>query len=488
MKTIRRYWLLLLLLIAALVVGPTSFLYADDANQGDDNEQPEGSDFISDEVLVQLQSPGALDSFLADYSLSLIDQFGTRPIYRLRITTGVEPPAQAETLLNDSRVVFAEPNFFGATPESDRRRGGWSVGGDDIAFVAQWAPNTIRLVEAHEITRGSDTVVAVLDTGIDRDHPAFAGVLLPGFDFVDFDDDPSEEGTRDNIGYGHGTHVAGLVRLVAPDAKLLPVRVLDPEGVGNIWVLAEGLAYAADPDGNPMTDDGADVINLSLSTTRPTRLVDELLDELTCDVDDDDTNRLVNDDSDDDTGGDDSDDDIGGDDSGDDTGGDDTGGDDSGSNPGNDASDDDDCPYFGGIIVVAGAGNTGTGEPQYPAAEDVDGLLAVGASTQADTLATFSTHGSWVDLAAPGQGILSTVPDSNYGTWSGTSMSAPMIAGTAALVRSQSPTLDAVSVASRIVNSATPICAPLNRLDAAAALGVSIGQTSSCLVFLPMAQ
>jgi subtilisin family serine protease len=81
--------------------------------------------------------------------------------------------------------------------------------------------------------------------------------------------------------------------------------------------------------------------------------------------------------------------------------------------------------------------------------------------------------------------MLSTVPDNNYGTWSGTSMAAPLVAGTAALVRAQFPTLDAAGVADRIRNNAAPICAPLNRLDAAAALDNTRAQATPCRVFLP---
>ena len=70
-------------------------------------------------------------------------------------------------------------------------------------------------------------------------------------------------GTAANLGFGHGTHVAGLVALTAPDAKIVPYRVLDENGEGNVWVLAEALLRAIDPDGNPAKDDGAHVINIS---------------------------------------------------------------------------------------------------------------------------------------------------------------------------------------------------------------------------------
>ena len=75
-------------------------------------------------------------------------------------------------------------------------------------------------------------MIAVLDTGVDLNHPAFAGKLVQGKDFVDNDDDPSEVGTlRINPTYGHGTHVAGIIALMAPTAKIMPIRVLDQNGI-----------------------------------------------------------------------------------------------------------------------------------------------------------------------------------------------------------------------------------------------------------------
>ena len=101
-----------------------------------------------------------------------------------------------------------------------------------------------------------------------------------------------------------------------------------------IWVLAEGLRYAVDPDGNPNTNDGATVINLSLGTLRRTQLLEQIVAEVACANDDDD-----------------------------------------------DDDDDDRCHTTGGAVVVAAAGNSGDSMPQYPAAEAVEGTVAVAAST-----------------------------------------------------------------------------------------------------------
>src|SRR4029079_13408212 len=135
-------------------------------------------------------------------------------------------------------------------------------------FMRQYFPQRIRLNEAFaaagtkgiRVDNGQPVVVAVLDTGIDLDHPAFAGRLVPvsdRWDFVDRDNDPSEVGQlRVDAAYGHGTHVAGIVSLVVPDAKIMPLRILDREGTGDAWRLVAALIWAA--------NHGADVANLSV--------------------------------------------------------------------------------------------------------------------------------------------------------------------------------------------------------------------------------
>ncbi|MCX7924238.1 MAG: S8 family serine peptidase, partial [Fimbriimonadales bacterium] len=92
-----------------------------------------------------------------------------------------------------------------------------------------------------------------------------------------------------------------------------------------------------------------------------------------------------------------------------------------------------------GCLVVAAAGNNGSNAPFYPAS--YENVVAVAATDPNDYLTSFSQYGAWVDIAAPGQAILSTVPGGGYESWSGTSMACPHVAGAAALIWSRVPSL-----------------------------------------------
>ncbi|MFO1288804.1 MAG: S8 family serine peptidase, partial [Rubrivivax sp.] len=219
---------------------------------------------VPGEILLKLRTADALPALLSKYSLTLAARFGARPIFRVQVIGAASVEKTLDALAAEPAVLIAERNFVHSSPEA-RRNLPWTIGAAS-AYQAQWAPDALRLPQAQALATGRGVRVAVLDTGVDFTHPALAGRLLPGRDFVDGDLDASEAGTPANLGFGHGTHVAGLVALVAPAAQIVPLRVLDAEGNGNAWVLAEALLHAVDPDGNPATDDGAHVINRSLGS------------------------------------------------------------------------------------------------------------------------------------------------------------------------------------------------------------------------------
>ena len=332
-------------------------------------------------------------------------------IYLLEITDGSSTKDKLDEIIGDQlRIVeYAEPNFFAEAPEAARRHRAFptndAVPTDDRYSQFPYAASALNLSSAHAVSKGEGTTVAVVDTGAQLGHPAlktnFDGVAR--YDFVDDDKNPSEpsfardEVSRNNEVVGHGTHVAGIVDLVAPKAKIMPLRVLDREGYGTSFHIAEAISFA---DSN-----GADVINLSLGMPDPTLLglaPPKLLREKVLEA------------------------------------------------------------IRDGAVVVAAAGNYNNFVPTYPAArgstaDDDDGLLAVTSVNWKERKSDFANYGLWVDIAAPGENILSTYPLSTYAYWSGTSMAAPFLSGQATLIHSVEGSLDPAGIEVKIRCSARPI-------------------------------
>jgi subtilisin family serine protease len=149
------------------------------------------------EVVVQLATGVNASAFASAQGLVLLDQFGTRPIHRLRLGTPGDVEAVAATLATLPEVVFAEPDFAGETPESVKNSI-WLIGNSEAEYVEQWAPDALRLAGAHQRSTGRGVRVAVLDTGVELTHPSLAPRLLRkrngalvGRDFVDNDANPS---------------------------------------------------------------------------------------------------------------------------------------------------------------------------------------------------------------------------------------------------------------------------------------------------------
>ena len=125
--------------------------------------------------------------------------------------------------------------------------------------------NQIKLPQGQRLAPklGGGVKVAVIDTGVALEHPALAGHLAPSSewkDFVDGDAYPNDtEGAGSNASFGHGTAVAGIILQVAPQATILPIRVLAPDGQGDVTNVVAGIDWAIQR--------GADVINLSLGAS-----------------------------------------------------------------------------------------------------------------------------------------------------------------------------------------------------------------------------
>lgn len=152
--------------------------------------------------------------------------------------------------------------------------GDWSEG----QYAAQDALAPLELALAHGRARASGVRVGVLDTGVDPQHPHLAGRLelrsvagLPAVTEADNGLDDDGDGHVDE-GYGHGTHVAGTVATVAPEAIVVPFKVFGLDGQGDEFMLAVGLRACLEA--------GVDVVNLSLRLSADSPVIDALLDEL----------------------------------------------------------------------------------------------------------------------------------------------------------------------------------------------------------------
>ena len=238
---------------------------------------------------------------------------------------------------------------------------------------------------------GEGVMVGIIDTGIDYTHPALGGgfgsgyKVIGGYDICNHDADPMDDN-------GHGTHVAGIVAGnseqitgVAPGANLMAFKVLDNEGSGWTSDVIRGIEMAVDPDDDPLTDDGVDVINMSLghSSRNP--------EDPDC--------QAVN------------------------------------------------TAFEAGVICVVSAGNDGLdGYESIGAPALAHGAIAVGAVEKDRSIAYFSSMGPAginetikPDLVAPGVDIASSDLGWLRMTHSGTSMASPHVAGVAALVCEKYP-------------------------------------------------
>lgn len=283
----------------------------------------------------------------------------------------------------------------------------WSGYADQQAAVA------VRLPEAHTVSCGGG-IVALLDTGVDPEHPLLAGALVPGYDFLvdeagvasewsgldqslrpiveqalapaaaaslaaavagqgdavlgdpiapilDQSVRPIVEDLHLPAAFGHGTMVAGLVRLTAPGARLMALRVFDATGSGDSYAVVRAIYYAV--------DHGAAVINMSFSLAAPSKELREAV------------------------------------------------------------------AYARrrGATTVAAAGNRGERTLVFPAGYAA--TIGVAASTDSDELADFSNFGAQLAVvAAPGAGVVSAFPGGLHAAGWGTSFSTPFVSGVAALL------------------------------------------------------
>lgn len=224
-----------------------------------------GGDFEPDRVAVRLLPDMNIADINSQYGTTVVQSVPERQLFLLDIPDGTSEENFAQDLTLDPRIVWADVNYFAADPGPGTQS--FYLAATFTDFINQYPRDLIRLPDAHVIVTGFDIRVAVLDNGLDIAHPLFAGAIAPGgFNFIsnstDITDAPAgldsdADGLFDEM-LGHGTFVAGLVRFVAPDARILPIKVLDSNGLTTTFTVARGIHHAI--------ASGAQVINLSLGS------------------------------------------------------------------------------------------------------------------------------------------------------------------------------------------------------------------------------
>ena len=316
---------------------------------------------------------------------------------------------------------------------------------NDPFFSNQWYLQKIGIPTAWETQTGSNQViVAVLDAGLDMNHPDLVKNIwnnsgeidgngidddgngyiddVQGYDFVDMDNSPEPDigESYDEGAVSHGTMIAGIIGATTNNSmgvtginwnvKLMSVRILDNMGIGNSQTAIQGLEYAV--------ANGAKVVNLSLTGTDFDSKFQSAVQKA----------------------------------------------------------------HDAGVVVVAAVGNSKNGgidvdqTPIYPACFSDHGMedwiLGVSSTDQTDTKSTFSNYGLMcTDIAAPGESILGAVYQNDYwlpfaqgfyqDDWSGTSMAAPMVSGSVALLFASYPNLSPDQIYTLLRLSVDPINAPL---------------------------
>jgi len=333
------------------------------------------AEYKSDEVIVK---------FKADHSMSSSMVTGDD---NRAMTIAVDDAGEALQELSDNEEIeYVEPNFV---IEAEDIPNDWPYlesEWDDTDIIEAWGTIDVS-------GPGTQVVIAVVDSGVDLDHPELAGRLIAGYDFANNDTVPEDD-------TGHGTKVCGILGAIGNnnvgiagvawnvDIAIMPLKFMknnDGKTTGSLSDAIDAIYYAV--------NNGADIINASWGFYSYSASLGEAVQY---------------------------------------------------------ARDH-------GVLFIASAGNKSQDNDindHYPSNYPYDNVIAVAAMNRYGDLASFSNYGEeTVDIAAPGDGLSTTIPG-GYSSWvSGTSFATPFVTGVVAMVISQSPDLDYISVRNALLDT-----------------------------------
>ena len=333
------------------------------------------AEYKSDEIIVKFKSDHPMSSSMV-----------TGDNNRAMIIAVDDAQEAIEELLDNEEIEYAEPNFV---IEAESIPNDWpylETEWEDTEIIQAW--------EAIDVTGPSrQVVIAVVDSGVDLDHPELVERLIAGYDFANNDTVPEDD-------TGHGTKVCGILGAVGNnnvgiagvtwniDIAIMPLKFMknnDGKTTGTLSDAINAIYYAV--------DHGADIINASWGFYSYSVSLGEAIQY---------------------------------------------------------ARDH-------GVLFIASAGNKSQDNDtndHYPSNYPYDNIIAVAAMNRYGDLASFSNYGEEsVDIAAPGEGLSTTIPG-GYSSWvSGTSFATPFVTGVAAMVISQSPDLSYIAVRNALLDT-----------------------------------
>jgi subtilisin family serine protease len=392
---------------------------------------------VAQDKYLLVTSPSKVSDVCGRHSLTQVAtpvQPGSNGVYLVSSST-VDP-----TISSDSAVVSFEPNSKLGVPELSAlstqltqstgaiidqlpSRAAVSYFGATVAnyYVSQSATSVVELgrLQNSTLVNGQGITIAVIDTGVDPSHPALINSLVQGYDFTrnqqgasELPDLPSaaqaalsqstgaiidgqnvmlvnpstaailSQTVSSTLGqvpeaFGHGTMTAGLVHLIAPGARIMPLKAFNADGSSDLFNIVRAITFAA--------DNGANVISMSFEIPQSSPALQNAIQ----------------------------------------------------------------YAQSKNVVLVASSGNDGQQTMVYPAG--YNGVIGVASTTASDSKSVFTNFGTNAAfVAAPGEAVITTYPAGNYAAGWGTSFSAPLVAGEAALILQARPTYKPGDVANAI--------------------------------------
>ena len=210
-------------------------------------------DFVADQLVCRTVAPQVIDTINGLYGTTLTQFLPLGNSYLLQTQAGADVKALAAEIALNHDVVYCEPNFLLDAPEPVQSSQPFLDQQQVGTYPDQEAAQTLELSSAHSTSTGQSVTVGVVDAGMTVSHPAFDGSAVSGFDYVALNTTVTDPG---GSAAGHGTFVAGVVNLMAPESEIRAYRVLDTAGTGNGFTVAEAVLQAV--------ADGCKVVNLSI--------------------------------------------------------------------------------------------------------------------------------------------------------------------------------------------------------------------------------